>query len=70
MLPYSVPGIKDTEIAEGQQEEDKNIIRPVRAIQLSDASVLVADIYPGRATATQEADLSFRVSGQLIKLKM
>ncbi len=48
--------------------ETKTVIRPVRAIQLSDVSVLFNDVYPGRAKATQEVDLSFRVSGPLIEL--
>ncbi len=51
-----------------QQEQKKEVIRPVRAIKLSDASILIDDVYPGRAKAVQEVDFSFRVSGPMVEL--
>lgn len=52
---------------EEQKAEKAPVIRPVRAIQVSDATGLTKRWFPGRAKATQELDLSFRVSGPLIK---
>jgi RND family efflux transporter MFP subunit len=43
-------------------------VRPVRAIKAADAGMLVDRSFPGRAKATQEVDLSFRVAGPLIVL--
>lgn len=51
-----------------QTEKVKKIVRPVRATQLSDTHVFMNIAFPGRAKATQEANLSFRVSGPLIEL--
>jgi len=48
--------------------EEKEIIRPVRAMQVSDVSQLGSRTFPGRARPTQEVDLAFRVSGPLITL--
>jgi RND family efflux transporter MFP subunit len=42
-------------------------IRPVRAVQLGDVSPLARRWFSGRARATQEIDLSFRVAGPLIE---
>ena len=54
----------------GCQEEvpQKEMIRPVRAIQVSDPSEFAKRWFPGQAKAIQEVDLSFRVAGPLIKL--
>ena len=54
----------------GCQEEipKKEMIRPVRAIQVSDPSEFAKRWFPGQAKAIQEVDLSFRVAGPLIKL--
>lgn len=46
----------------------KEIIRPVRAMKVADASQLKGRKFPGRAKAVQEVELSFRVSGPLITL--
>lgn len=46
----------------------KETIRPVRAMQVADASALKARKFPGRAKATQEVELSFRVAGPLVAL--
>jgi RND family efflux transporter MFP subunit len=43
-------------------------IRPVRAMKVGDAAGLSGRSFPGRAKATQEVNLSFRVSGPLISL--
>ena len=48
--------------------EKQEIIRSVRAIKLTDISILTDDVYPGRAKATQEVNLSFRISGPLTEL--
>lgn len=47
---------------------ESEAVRPVRAIQVADGGVLSNRSFPGRAKATQEVDLSFRVSGPLIVL--
>jgi RND family efflux transporter MFP subunit len=47
---------------EGPKEE---IIRPVKAIQIKGLEVLTGRTFPGKAKATQEANLSFRVNGTL-----
>lgn len=46
----------------------KEIVRPVRAMQVADSSALKGRKFPGRARAAQEVELSFRVSGPLIAL--
>lgn len=43
-------------------------VRPVVAIKVADASQLTGRSFPGRAKATQEVNLSFRVSGPLTSL--
>jgi RND family efflux transporter MFP subunit len=52
----------------GCQEEvpKKEMVRPVRAMQVTDASEFAKRWFPGQAKATQEVDLSFRVAGPLI----
>lgn len=44
----------------------EEIIRPIRAVQVSDANELARRSLPGRAKAKQEVNLSFRVAGPLI----
>jgi RND family efflux transporter MFP subunit len=46
----------------------REIIRPVRAMRIGDAKELERRPRPGRAKATQEVNLSFRVSGPLVSL--
>jgi len=46
----------------------KEMIRPVRAIQISDPAEFTKRWFPGQAKATQEVDLSFRVAGPLVTL--
>jgi RND family efflux transporter MFP subunit len=42
------------------------VVRPVRAVRVGDATALSGRVLPGKAKATQEVNLSFRVSGPLI----
>ncbi len=51
-----------------EQKVRREIIRPVRAMRVGDAKELERQPRPGRAKATQEVNLSFRVSGPLISL--
>jgi RND family efflux transporter MFP subunit len=46
----------------------KEMIRPVRAMQISDPAEFTKRWFPGQAKATQEVDLSFRVAGPLVTL--
>ena len=47
---------------------EKQIVRPVKAIQVADPVDFREQWFPGQAKATQEVDLSFRVSGPLVAL--
>jgi RND family efflux transporter MFP subunit len=51
-----------------QQAPEAEAIRPVRAMTVGDIAELERRNFPGRAKATQEVDLSFRVAGPLIAL--
>ncbi len=53
----------------GCQEEipPKDITRMVRAVKVSDPAEFTKRWFPGRAKATQEVDLSFRVAGPLVE---
>ncbi|HEB59628.1 MAG TPA: efflux RND transporter periplasmic adaptor subunit [Gammaproteobacteria bacterium] len=51
-----------------KEPEQKEIIRPVLAAQVSTDANRVGRSFPGRAEANQEVDLSFRVSGPLVEL--
>lgn len=55
---------------QGCQEEipEKEMIRPVRAMEVSDPAEFTNRWFPGQAKAIQEVDLSFRVAGPLITL--
>lgn len=53
---------------EQEVAEEEPIIRPVKAIKVDDYSVLNKRSFSGRARATQEVDLSFRVPGNLVEL--
>jgi len=46
---------------------EPEVIRPVRAIKIGDASSFEGRWIPGRAKATQEANLAFEVSGTVIE---
>jgi RND family efflux transporter MFP subunit len=45
----------------------REIIRPVRAMQIAEAGALQERWFPGRATATQEANVAFEVPGRLVQ---
>ena len=49
-----------------QEVPAPNLIRPVRAATVADAEGLSGRSFPGRAKATEETNLSFRVAGPLI----
>jgi len=51
----------------GEEPEEREIIRPIRAIRVESAANLINQWYPGTARATQETDLSFEVAGRLIQ---
>jgi len=46
----------------------KPMVRPVKAIQIADRQEFEGRTFPGKAKATQEVELSFRVAGPLIAL--
>ncbi len=50
-----------------EQQEAREVIRPVRAMQVESAAALINRWYPGTARATQETDLSFEVAGRLVQ---
>lgn len=54
----------------GCKEEPKKakVIRPVRVFKVNGHQTAETRMFPGKVTATQEVSLSFRVSGQLVKL--
>jgi RND family efflux transporter MFP subunit len=49
-----------------EEAAEKDVVRPVRAMKVSDVTGVETRSFPGRAKATQEVDLSFRVAGPLI----
>lgn len=53
---------------EQQMPVEKEVIRPVRAIQIADAGQVKRRSFPGKAKAIKEVELSFRVGGPLITL--
>ena len=50
-----------------QETEEKEVIRPVRTFQIPSPGQFSQRNFPGRAKATQEVDLAFRVAGPLIE---
>ncbi|MHC4350739.1 MAG: efflux RND transporter periplasmic adaptor subunit [Planctomycetota bacterium] len=50
-----------------QPPPEPDVIRPVRAVRAGDVSTLDGRWFPGKAQATQEVNLSFRVSGPLVE---
>ena len=53
---------------EKQKQSEAPVIRPVKAIKISDTSAFQKRWLAGRAKATREVELSFRVSGTLLEL--
>ena len=49
-----------------EETEEKQIVRPVRHFEIPSPGQFSQRNFPGRAKATQEVDLAFRVSGPLI----
>jgi RND family efflux transporter MFP subunit len=45
-------------------------VRPVRAVKVGDVTGISGRSFPGRASATEEVNLSFRVSGPLVELSV
>lgn len=50
-----------------KEAEEKEVIRPVRTFEIPSAGRFSQRNFPGRAKATQEVDLAFRVAGPLIE---
>ncbi len=48
-----------------EEPPKKEVIRPVKAVQVGGLEVLTGRTFPGTAKATREANLSFRVNGSL-----
>jgi RND family efflux transporter MFP subunit len=51
----------------GDEPPPREIIRPVRAMQIAEAGALQERWFPGRASATQEANIAFEVPGRLVQ---
>jgi len=51
----------------GEEVEDKEFVRPVRAIKVADVSDFITGSFPGQARAEDRVNLSFRVGGPLIE---
>ena len=51
-------------------EVEEEVIRPVRSVVVGDAIGFREHSFPGRAKATQEVDLAFEVTGQLIERRV
>jgi len=52
----------------GDQPEEVEAVRPVKAYQVSDAGQHLTRSFPGQAKAHNEVDLAFRVDGELLEL--
>jgi RND family efflux transporter MFP subunit len=53
---------------EEKKQSEAPVIRPVKALKVSDTSELGKRILAGRAKATRELELSFRVAGNMLEL--
>jgi RND family efflux transporter MFP subunit len=52
----------------GKEEAKKEVIRPVRSVRVAgQLQMLTGRSFPGKATATQQTNLAFRVAGPLIE---
>ncbi|MGI9523469.1 MAG: efflux RND transporter periplasmic adaptor subunit [Hyphomicrobiaceae bacterium] len=51
---------------DADERPQAEVVRSVRVVQITDASNLAKRWFPGRAKATQEVTLAFRVSGTLV----
>jgi RND family efflux transporter MFP subunit len=52
----------------GDQPEEVEAVRPVKAYQVSGADQRLTRSFPGQARAHKEVDLAFRVDGELVEL--
>ena len=53
----------------GQEaSETRNLVRPARVMRVNNTQAFISRSFPGRAKATREVDLAFRVSGPLVAL--
>ena len=50
-----------------KQEAPKPLIRPVRAVRITETTELAGRVFPGRAEAVLAVDIAFEVPGQLIE---
>ena len=68
LLFFLVPALLSIIILTGCGEEnvEKNFIRPVRTMEVQTLDAIGSRSFPGRAQASQEVNLSFRVTGPLI----
>lgn len=58
-----------TLVACGDKEViEKDVIRPIRAMQIAAAEPFGGRWYPGQATATQQANMSFRIKGTVYRI--
>ena len=57
-------------VAACEEQVQQEAIRPVIATRVGEAEEFVKHSFPGRAKATQEVNLSFRVQGDLISLSV
>lgn len=51
----------------GKDEPVKEVVRPVRAMKVADVAGARERTFPGRAQATEEINLAFRVAGPLVE---
>ena len=65
----ALPPLLMTLVACGEEEViEKDVIRPIRAMKIADVEPFGGRWYPGQATATQEANLSFRIHGSVYRI--
>ena len=50
-----------------KEEPVKDVVRPVRAMKVADVAGVSGRVFPGRAQATEEVNLSFRIAGPLVE---
>lgn len=67
VLTASVLAVLASLVGCGGEPPPREIIRPVRAMQIAEAGALQQRWFPGRARATQEANIAFEVSGRLVQ---
>lgn len=53
-----------------KQIEHKDVIRPVKLFEVKDPQQQQLRYFPGKVTATEEAEISFRIPGQIDKIEV